>query len=126
MSHPATDKRVLLIDDDESLRELFELAMAKRFNVAVAEDGVKGLAKVAAFKPHLIVLDLMMPHLNGFEVIHKLQEGEFKDIPVIVITGYSDKANEGIVTMESNVVAFFQKPLTFDALTAKIDGLLAS
>ena len=124
MSDP-TGKRVLLIDDDESLRELFEIAMGKHFNVAVAEDGVKGMAKVAAFKPHLIVLDLMMPHLNGFEVIHKLQSGEFKDTPVIVITGYSDKANEGIVTMETNVVAFFHKPLTFDELIAKIDGLLA-
>ena len=125
MADPASDKRVLLIDDDDSLRELFELAMAKRFNVAVAEDGVKGLAKVAAFKPHVIVLDLMMPHLNGFEVIHKLQAGDFKDLPVIVITGYSDRANEGIVTMEANVVAFFHKPLKFDELIAKIDGLLA-
>ena len=126
MSDPKPGKRVLLIDDDESLRELFELALGKRFNVAVAEDGVLGLAKVAAFKPHLIVLDLMMPHLNGFEVIHKLQAGDSKDIPVIVITGYSDKANEGIVTMEQNVVAFFHKPLTFDELIAKIDGLLAA
>jgi two-component system OmpR family response regulator len=124
MNAPAAGKRVLLIDDDESLRELFELAMAKHFTVAVAEDGVTGLAKVSVFKPHLIVLDLMMPRLNGFEVIHQLQAGGFKDIPVIVITGYSERANEGIVTMESNVVAFFHKPLKFDELIAKIDGLL--
>jgi two-component system OmpR family response regulator len=126
MADPANAKRLLLIDDDESLRELFELAMGKRFNVAVAEDGVKGLAKVAAFKPHLIVLDLMMPHLNGFEVIHQLQALGFNDIPVIVVTGYSDKANESIVGSEANVVAFFAKPLKFDELTAKIDGLLAA
>ena len=126
MSDPGAGKRVLLIDDDESLRELFELSMSKHFNVAVAEDGVKGLAKVGAFKPHLILLDLMMPHLDGFKVIHVLQATGFKDIPVIVITGYSDKANEGIITMEPNVVAFFQKPLKFDELIAKIDGLLAA
>jgi len=126
MSDPTTDQRVLLIDDDESLRELFVLAMGKRFNVAVAEDGEKGLAKVAAFKPHLIVLDLMMPFLDGFEVIHKLQTLGFKDIPVIVITGYSDSANETIVSQEPNVVAFYHKPLHFDELIAKIDGLLAA
>lgn len=125
MTEPASAKRVLLIDDDESLRELFQLAMGKRFNVAVAEDGVKGLAKVPAFKPHLIVLDLMMPLLDGFAVIHRLQEMGHQDIPVVVITGYSDQANENIVSREPNVVAFFHKPLKFDELTAKLNGLLA-
>ena len=119
-------KRILLIDDDESLRELFQLAMSKEFNAAVAEDGVKGLAKVPAFKPHLIVLDLMMPHLSGFEVIRKLQVGGFQNIPVIVITGYSDQANESLINEEPNVVAFFHKPLKFDELKAKINGLLAA
>ncbi len=125
MSEPAGGKRLLLIDDDESLRELFVLAMGKAFHVAVAEDGVAGLAKVGAFKPDLIVLDLMMPQLNGFEVLRKLQALGLAAIPVIVITGYSDQANESIVSREPNVVAFCQKPLKFSDLTAKINGLLA-
>jgi len=125
MTDSAAAKRVLLIDDDESLRELFVLAMGQVFNVAVAEDGVKGMAKVAAFNPQLIVLDLMMPLLNGFEVIHRLQAEGFKDIPVLVITGYSDKANESIIDREKNVVAFLHKPLKFEELIAKIKVLLA-
>ncbi len=119
------DKRVLLIDDDESLRELFTLAMSKQFNVASAEDGVMGLAKAAAFKPHVIVLDLMMPRLNGFEVLRRLQAEGLAATPVIVITGYSDQANESLVSKEPNVVAFCTKPLRFDELTAKIQSLLA-
>lgn len=126
MSDPAGGKRVLLIDDDEDLRELFQLAMGKQFNVAVAEDGIKGLAKVPAFKPHLIVLDLMMPLLDGFGVIHKLQEQGFSNIPIVVITGYSDQASESLVNSEPNVVAFLRKPLKFDELTAKLNGLLAA
>ena len=126
MIYPAEAKRLLLIDDDDSVRELFILAMSKRYTVAVAEDGAKGLAKLPAFKPHLIVLDLMMPHLNGFEVIHKLQEQGFQAVPVLVITGYSDKANEGIVSAEPNVVGFFQKPLKYEELIAKIESLLAA
>ena len=125
MADAAAGKRVLLIDDDESLRELFQLAMSKRFNVAVAEDGEKGLEKVPACRPHLIVLDLMMPRLDGFGVIHKLQDMGFKDVPVIVITGYSEKANAGLVSQEPNVVAFLRKPLKFEDLIAKIDGLLS-
>jgi two-component system OmpR family response regulator len=126
MSDLATGKRILLIDDDEGLRELFQLAMGKEFNVAVAEDGLKGMEKVAAFRPHLIVLDLMMPFLDGFAVIHKLRAEGHGAIPVIVITGYSDKANEGVISGEPNVVAFFHKPLKFDDLKAKINGLLAA
>ncbi|MBI4061407.1 MAG: response regulator [Elusimicrobia bacterium] len=126
MTDSSAGRRILLIDDDESLRELFLLAMAKDFNAVVAEDGVKGLAKVAAFKPHLIVLDLMMPRLDGFAVIHKLQAAGFADIPVIVITGYSDQANENIVSEEPNVVAFLHKPLRFDELIARIKSQLAA
>ena len=125
MAESMQNKRVLLIDDDESLRELFQMALGKRFNVAVAEDGLKGLAKAAAFKPHLIVLDLMMPLLDGFGVIHKLQEQGLASVPVVVITGYSDQASESLVSSEPNVVAFLRKPLKFDELTVKLEGLLA-
>lgn len=121
-----SDKRVLLIDDDESLRELFMLAMSKDFNAAVADDGVTGLAKAAVFKPHLIVLDLMMPRLNGFEVLRRLQSEGLQSVPVIVITGYSDQANEGLVSKEPNVVAFCTKPLKFNELIEKIRSTLAA
>ena len=122
MTTPATGKRILLIDDDEDLRELFQMAMGKRFNVAVAEDGIKGLAKAAVFRPHLIVLDLMMP-ARRFGVIHAAGKGHGRSR--VVITGYSDQASESLVSNEPNVVAFLRKPLKFDELSAKIDGLLA-
>src|SRR4051812_7887871 len=110
MADPAA-KRLLIIDDDDSLRELFEFAMEKEgFFVASAEDGVKGLAKAAVFNPDLIVLDLMMPNLSGFEVIHRMQADGLKT-PVIVITGYSDQANEQVLRQEPNVVDFFKKPI---------------
>lgn len=119
-------QRLLLIDDDEDLRMLFELSMKKEgFVVASAEDGVKGLAKVPVFNPHLIVLDLMMPLLDGFGVLRGLQKQGLGSIPVIVITGYSEKANAGLVSSEPNVVAFMQKPIKYGELVEKIRGLLA-
>jgi DNA-binding response OmpR family regulator len=126
MSGTPDAKRLLIIDDDESLREVFEYTMTKAgFIVASAEDGVQGLAKVPAFKPHLIVLDLMMPNLNGFEVIHKLQALGLGSIPVIVVTGYSDRANENIIHSEANVVDFLKKPINYADLVKRIKGLLA-
>jgi len=126
MTTPPDAKRLLIIDDDESLREIFDIAMTQAgFIVAGAEDGVKGMAKVPAFKPHLIVLDLMMPQLDGFGVIHRLQAEGLGGIPVIVITGYSDQANENLVSSEPNVVDFFHKPIKYDDLAKRIKGLLS-
>jgi DNA-binding response OmpR family regulator len=126
VAEPAEAPRLLVIDDDESLRDIFTYAMTKEgFVVAAAEDGAAGLAKAAVFRPHLIVLDLMMPKLDGFGVLRGLQAGSLRDIPVIVITGYSDKANEALVGGEPSVVAFMVKPIAYDELARRIRSLLA-
>jgi CheY-like chemotaxis protein len=119
-------KRLLVIDDDDSLREVFQLNMEREgFQIAQASDGLKGLAKAAVFKPHVIVLDLMMPNLNGFETLHRLQMDGFEKIPVIVVTGYSESANAHIVRAEPNVVEFLSKPIDYGALADFIRKLLA-
>jgi CheY-like chemotaxis protein len=119
-------KRLLVIDDDESLCEIFTMTMEKAgYQVADAGDGELGLAKAKVFKPHLIVLDMMMPKLNGFEVLRRLQSEGLGAIPVIVITGYSDPANAQIVRQEPNVVEFLQKPIRYADLPALIGRLLS-
>jgi DNA-binding response OmpR family regulator len=118
--------RILLIDDDEGLSELFLLFMPKKgFRAAAAGDGEAGLAKLPIFRPHLIVLDIMMPKLNGFEVLHRLPGTEFANIPVILMTGYSDPSNQEIARKEPNVVDFLQKPVEYEALAQRIKAVLA-
>ena len=120
------EKRLLIIDDDESLCEIFKLTMEKAgYQVADAGDGERGLAKAKVFKPHLIVLDMMMPKLNGFGVLRRLQSEGLGGIPVIVITGFSDPANAQIVRQEPNVVEFLQKPIPYADLPALIARLLS-
>jgi two-component system OmpR family response regulator len=115
--------RVLLIDDDDGLRDVFDIFMRRQgFEVACAEDGLKGLAKAAIFQPHLIIVDLMMPNLNGFDVIHRLQAGELSQVPVIVMTGFSDSANEALVRREPNVVDFIAKPVDYAMLAERVRG----
>lgn len=124
-SAPESAKRLLVIDDDDGLRELFKHFMAREgYIVAEAEDGVVGLAKIPVFKPQLIVLDLMMPNLNGFEVLHRLQKDSLGHIPVIIITGYSESANEQILRQEPNVVEFLKKPIAYAELVKLIRRLL--
>ena len=124
MTDPSAAKRLLIIDDDEDLRDIFERYMAKEgFTVSSAEDGLKGLARIAVFKPDLIVLDLMMPNLNGFEVLHKMQQEKI-NVPVIVVTGFSQSANEQIIRQEPNVVEFVKKPIQYKELTVLIKKVL--
>ncbi len=79
---------VLIIDDDSTLREMYEEYLkASDYQVVSAQDGEEGLEKAAQFKPAIILLDLMMPKMNGIEVLRRLKEDDnLKEIPVIVFT----------------------------------------
>lgn len=79
---------VLIVDDDLTLREMYEEYLkASGFKVLSAQDGEEGLKMAKESKPNAILLDLMMPKMNGIEVLRRLKADiETKDIPVIVFT----------------------------------------
>lgn len=81
-------KSVLLVDDDLTLREMYEERLkAEGFIVVTAKDGEEALAKATENKPNVILLDIMMPKINGLDVLMKLKsQAETKDVPVIVLT----------------------------------------
>lgn len=81
-------KTVLLVDDDMTLREMYtERLKAEGFQVITAKDGEEALQLATENKPNMILLDIMMPKLNGLDVLKKLKEQpETKDIPVMVLT----------------------------------------
>ena len=81
-------KTVILVDDDLTLREMYaERFKAEGFTVDTAHDGEDALVKAGQDNPNIILLDIMMPKINGLDVLKKLKEQpETKDIPVIVLT----------------------------------------
>lgn len=81
-------KSILLVDDDLTLREMYsERFKADGFTVEMAKDGEEALSKATELRPNVILLDIMMPKINGLDVLKKLREqDETKDIPVIVLT----------------------------------------
>lgn len=81
-------KSVLLVDDDLTLREMYaERLKAEGFSVEMAKDGEEALQKATDLHPNMILLDIMMPKVNGLDVLKKLKEqAETSDIPVIVLT----------------------------------------
>jgi DNA-binding response OmpR family regulator len=86
-------EKVLIIEDDRFLRELMvrKLKM-ENFEVIEAEDGAEGLKKIKEEKPDLVLLDLILPEMDGFEVLEqKRKDEEIKNIPVIILSNLGQK-----------------------------------
>lgn len=81
-------KVILLVDDDLTLREMYEERLkAEGFEIVQASNGDEAIKKANEIKPNVILLDIMMPKINGFDVLKDLKSNpELKDIPVIVLT----------------------------------------
>lgn len=86
-------KKILLVEDDNFLLAMYNTKLLlENFKVITAASGVQALRAVSKDKPDLILLDLNLPEMDGFEVLANLKhDKETKDIPVIVLTNYSQK-----------------------------------
>jgi CheY-like chemotaxis protein len=80
--------KILLVEDDEIMARMYKrLFKYKGYKIEIAKDGREGLVKVRNFDPDLILLDVMIPHLNGIEVLGKLKSNtKTKHIPIILLT----------------------------------------
>ncbi|HVU60741.1 MAG TPA: response regulator [Mycobacteriales bacterium] len=87
-----TATQILVVEDDPSVRGLLEsLLQGEGYAVTTASDGIGGLVKVAANRPALVLLDVMMPDLGGIRVLEELQaDPATADLPVLIVTGKLD------------------------------------
>ncbi|MBI4051610.1 MAG: response regulator [Elusimicrobia bacterium] len=120
------EKLVLIVDDDESARELFEFMVKKEgFRVEVAKDGEEGIRRIKQLMPSIVLLDLMLPRYGGYEVLRELQAGETASIPIVVMTGrYADRSLKDMIRQESNVVEFIEKPVKSYQLISTLHRVL--
>lgn len=81
-------QKIIVIEDDKFLRELIVKKLVKEsFTVVEATDGEEGVNKIATEKPDLVLLDLILPTIDGFEVLKRVKENPYlKDIPIIVLS----------------------------------------
>jgi two-component system, OmpR family, response regulator RpaA len=118
--------RVLIVDDDPRFVDAVTegLAIESRLRIESARDGYEGLIKIGTFRPDLLILDLRMPELDGFEVCRKVKSDPItNDTKILAITGYVDgSARERI--FEAGADAYLEKPLKLDRLHAEVNRLL--
>ena len=118
--------KILVVDDELDILELLELNLAADgFEVITANSGQEALAKVKRDTPDLILLDLMMPYMDGFEVMDKLKDdGNFSNIPVIMLTA-REKVDDKIEGLDSGADDYVTKPFDLGELTARIEAVLS-
>jgi two-component system, OmpR family, response regulator CpxR len=113
---------LLLVDDDRELGALLaELLAGDGFAVELAHDGQRGLERAVAGGYALVILDVMLPGLSGFEVLRKLREGS--SVPVIMLTARGDDVDR-IVGLEMGADDYLAKPFNPRELTARIRAVL--
>jgi two-component system response regulator MtrA len=116
------DERLLLIEDDASIREIVSIGLkAAGFRVTTAMDGREGLASVRSGSFDAVILDVMLPSLDGFEVCREIRK--FSRVPVVMLTARTDLIDV-IVGLESGADDYVKKPFELPELLARLRAVL--
>src|SRR5713101_2087229 len=117
--------RILVVDDNPvNLRVLADWLASEHYVVSTARDGFEALAKIAAERPDIVLLDVVMPELNGFEVCRRIKaDPTMADIPVIMVTALSD-VDDLVRGFNAGADDFVTKPFNFAALMARVRSQL--
>jgi two-component system response regulator MprA len=115
--------RILVVDDDRAVRESLRRSLAfNGYTVDMASDGVQALEQIAAQKPDAIVLDVMMPRMDGLEVCRRLRSTGV-DLPILVLTA-RDTVSERVSGLDAGADDYLPKPFALEELLARLRALL--
>ena len=118
--------KILLVDDDADILELLEYNLLKEnFLLAKATNGKEAIAEAKSFQPHLIIMDVMMPEMDGIEAARQIKSNpEFKNTLILFLTARGEEYTE-IAAFESGATDYVVKPIKLRALISRINALLA-
>ena len=113
--------KILAIDDDEQARDLIEAVLAPRgYEVITAESGEQGIALASKVKPALILLDIMMPSMDGYSALAMIKSNAAsKDIPVVMVTAVGYELNKQLAD-RLGAVGYMTKPVSSAELLAEV------
>jgi len=124
-------QKILIVDDDPDLVEAVSIILeSKGYEVVAAYDGVEGLKKARSENPDLIVLDVMMPNKDGYEVCKELKADEkYRAIPILLLTAVVENIPSSKYTqqmgMETEADDYVDKPVEPDELVKRVEALIA-
>ena len=122
MSPPASPAQVLVVDDDDDLRAMVAKLLTRAgMNTIEATDGSEGLRKFFASRPDLVVLDVSMPGMDGFEVLERIRD--LSDVPVLLLTARGVEM-EKVRGLQAGADDYVTKPFGRQELAARVEALL--
>ncbi|MFH1487098.1 MAG: response regulator [Chloroflexota bacterium] len=124
--------KILIVDDDPDIREAISAVLeSQSYEVVQAANGEEGLAKIKDERPDLMILDLLMPKMDGFAVCRALQDprwSKYATFPILILTSVREEASRRRYELESglalNVDDYAEKPIAPAALLQRVDKLL--
>ena len=124
--------KILVVDDDPDILDAVTMILESQgYEVVSAHDGVEGLATLKAEKPDLMILDLLMPKMDGFAVCKELQDprwAKYREIPILVLTSVREEASRRRYELETglelDVDDYVEKPMAPDILLQRVDRLI--
>ena len=118
-------KKILVVEDIELNRGLLEQLLEDDYEVVTADDGAAGIEMAEAMVPDLILMDLSLPIIDGWEATRRIKASDrLKDVPVIAVTAHAMQGDEE-KARAAGCDDFVTKPIDEDLLLAKISGFLA-
>jgi DNA-binding response OmpR family regulator len=125
-------KKILVIDDDPDIRDAVKMILESQgYQVNTAENGAEGLAALKADKPDLMILDLLMPKMDGFTVMKELNDArmvKYRDFPILILTSVREEASRRRYELETglelNVDDYIEKPIAPDILLQRVEKLV--
>ena len=119
----ASKQRILIVDDDENIAELISLYLTKEcYETKIVYDGESALSEIPVFKPNLILLDLMLPGMDGFEICKRFRE--VKNTPIIMISAKKDDIDK-IRGLGLGADDYMTKPFSPSEMVARVKAHLA-
>ena len=125
-------EKILVVDDDPDILDAVSMILESQgYQVVTARDGIEGLANLKAEVPDLMILDLLMPKMDGFGVLRELQDprwAKYKDIPILVLTSVREEASRRRYELETGlelgVADYVEKPMPPDVLLERVERLI--
>lgn len=117
--------KIFVIDDDPELLMMVGMILRRAGHETIlASDSVEGTQRVIDEKPDLLILDLMMPLMSGFDVCRKIREQDSgSDLPIMILTARIQETDR-VAAFESGATDYMTKPITSNQLTSRVDALL--
>ncbi len=122
----ATTKKIMIIEDDKSIQDIYTLNFqASGYEVILEGDGLSGISSVVEKKPDIILLDVMMPNMDGFAFLKAMKENTSVNIPVVVCSNLSDKETYDKAFAAGATAVLLKVNYSGKELVQKIDLILA-